>query len=56
MLLADGTILTGTARDAVNPSVNVCHEIEPYCGAYRLDQPVVTSICLHRKPGVAWSC
>ncbi len=34
MLLADGTILTGTAPDAVNASVEVCHEIEPYCGAY----------------------
>lgn len=51
MLLADGTILTGTAPDAVNPSVEVCHEIEPYCGAYRLDQPIVASVCLHREPG-----
>lgn len=38
MLLAYGTILTGTAPDAVNASVEVCHEIEPYCGAYRLNQ------------------
>lgn len=51
MLLADGTILTGTAPDAVNPSVEVCHEVEPYCGAHRLDQPVVASVCLHRMPG-----
>lgn len=51
MLLADGTILTGTAPHAVNPSVEVCHEIEPYCGAYRLNQSVVASICLHRLPG-----
>jgi cytidine deaminase len=51
MLLGDGTILTGTAPDAVNPSVEVCHEIEPYCGAFRLGQPVVASICLHRVPG-----
>ncbi len=35
MLLADGTILTGTAPDAVNSSVEVCHEIESYCGAFR---------------------
>ena len=54
MLLADGTILTGTAPDAVNPSVEVCHEIEPYCGAYRLNQPIVASVCLHRQPG-GWS-
>ena len=51
MLLADGTILTGTAPDAVNPSVEVCHEVEPFCAAYRLNQPVVASICLHRQPG-----
>ncbi len=51
MLLEDGTILTGTAPEAVNPSVEVCHEIEPYCGAYRLGQRVVASVCLHRQPG-----
>lgn len=50
MLLADGTILTGTAPEAVNPAVQVCHEIEPYCGAYRLDQRIAASICLHRQP------
>lgn len=41
MLLADGSIVTGTAPEAVNPSVEVCHEIEPYCAAYRLDQHIV---------------
>lgn len=51
MLLEDGTVLTGTAPEAVNPSVEVCHEIEPYCGAYRLNQRVVASVCLHRQPG-----
>ncbi|WP_375504768.1 cytidine deaminase [uncultured Jatrophihabitans sp.] len=51
MLLADGTILTGTAPTAVNPSVEVCHEVEPYCGAYRLNQAIVASVCLHRRPG-----
>ncbi|HEX3678966.1 MAG TPA: hypothetical protein VHU90_04525 [Galbitalea sp.] len=30
MLLDDGTILTGTAPDAINPAVEVCHEIEPF--------------------------
>lgn len=50
MLLDDGTILTGTAPEAFNPSVEVCHETEPYCGAYRLDQRIVASICLHRRP------
>ena len=49
MLLADGTILTGTAPDAVNPAVEVCHEIEPYAAAFRLDQEIVASVCLHRE-------
>ena len=50
--VAAGTYrITGTAPHAVNPSVEVCHELEPYCGAYRLDQPIVASICLHRQPG-----
>ena len=48
MLLADGTILTGTAPDAVNPAVEVCHEIEPYAAAFRLNQEIVASVCLHR--------
>jgi cytidine deaminase len=48
MLLEDGTILTGTAPEAVNPSVEVCHEIEPYCAAFRLGQRIVASVCLHR--------
>ena len=51
MLLADGTILTGTSPNAVNPAVQVCHETEPYCGAHRLDQSIVASVCLHREPG-----
>ncbi|WP_229401426.1 cytidine deaminase [Micromonospora okii] len=51
MLLGDGTILTGTAPNAVNPCVEVCHEIEPYCGAHRLNQRIVASVCLHRQPG-----
>lgn len=51
MLLDDGTILTGTAPDAVNPSVEVCHETEPYCAAFRLGRRIVASVCLHREPG-----
>jgi cytidine deaminase len=50
MLLDDGTILTGTAPDAVNPSVEVCHETEPYCAAFRLGRSIVASVCLHREP------
>jgi cytidine deaminase len=51
MLLDDGTILTGTAPDVLNASVEVCHEIEPFCGAFRLGRKVVASVCLHRQPG-----
>jgi cytidine deaminase len=51
MLLDDGTILTGTAPDAINPSVEVCHEIEPYCAAFRLGRSIVASVCLYRGPG-----
>ena len=51
MLRDDGSILTGTSPDAMNASVEVCHEIEPYCGAYRLGRQVEASVCLHRQPG-----
>lgn len=50
MLLLDGTVLTGTAPDAINPSVEVCHEVGPYCEAFRIGQPVLASVCLHRSP------
>ncbi len=50
MLLADGTILTGTSPDAINPSVEVCHEVGPYCEAFRIGQAVLASVCLHRDP------
>lgn len=49
MLLSDGNVLVGTAPEAMNPAVEVCHETEPYCAAYRLDQKVIASVCLHRN-------
>jgi cytidine deaminase len=51
MLLDDGTVLVGTAPEAVNPSVQVCHEIEPFCAAHRLGRRIVASVCLHRRAG-----
>jgi cytidine deaminase len=51
MLLDDGTILTGTAPDALNASVELCHETEPYCAAFRRGTSIVASVCLHREPG-----
>ncbi len=50
VLLADGSIVTGTSPDFLNPSTSVCHEIEPYCAAFRLDQTIRASVCLHRTP------
>lgn len=50
MLLGDGSILVGTSPDAANASVELCHEVEPYSGAFRLGQPIVASVCLHRQP------
>jgi cytidine deaminase len=51
MLLDDGTILTGTSPTAINPSVELCHETEPFCAAYRLNRRIAASVCLHREPG-----
>ncbi len=52
----DGTVLTGTAPAALNPSVEVCHELGPYCEAFRLAQPVVASVCLHEPSTVTTGC
>ncbi len=51
MLLDDGTIVTGTSPNAINASVEVCHETEPYCAAFRLGRAIVASVCLFREPG-----
>lgn len=48
VLLADGTVLTGASPDFINPSTTVCHETEPFCAAFRLDQRITASVCLHR--------
>lgn len=53
MLTSSGRILLGTAPDALNPAVEVCHETEPYCAAHRLGETVVATVCLHREPGGA---
>ena len=48
MLLDDGSVVTGTSPDTVNASVEVCHEVEPYCAAFRLGRRIQASVCLHR--------
>ena len=54
MLLQDRTVLTGTAPDAFNPSVEVCHEIEPYCAALPV-RPTGCGVGLPSPP-TGWSC
>ncbi|WP_253864498.1 cytidine deaminase [Prauserella halophila] len=49
MLLDDGTIVTGTAPDVANPSVELCHETEPFAAAFRLGRTIVASVCLARE-------
>ena len=51
VLLDDGAVLTGTAPEAINPAVQLCHEVEPYCAAHRLGRSIVATVCLHREPG-----
>ncbi len=46
MLLDDGVVLTGSSPDFVNVSASLCHEVEPYCAAFRLDRKIVASVCL----------
>jgi len=46
-LLGDGSILTGTSPNFPNPSTTVCHETEPYLAAFRLNQTILASLCLH---------
>jgi cytidine deaminase len=55
MLLDDGTIVTGTAPDAINPSVEVCHETEPYCAAFRADAFSPRYVCIASRADGRWS-
>ncbi|MBQ0923146.1 cytidine deaminase [Saccharopolyspora endophytica] len=48
VLLDDGAILTGSSPDFLNAGATLCHEVEPYCAAFRLDRRIVASVCLHR--------
>lgn len=48
VLLGDGSIVTGTSPDFPNPSTTICHETEPYLAAFRLNKPMLASLCLHR--------
>ena len=43
-----GKIITSTSPDTLNDSVTLCHETGAYCEAYKLDDPIVASICVHQ--------
>tara|TARA_R110000868_G_scaffold117600_10_gene312332 strand:+ start:2698 stop:3108 length:411 start_codon:yes stop_codon:yes gene_type:complete len=43
-----GKILISTAPDTLNDSVSLCHETGAYCEAYKLDEKVVASVCVHQ--------
>lgn len=43
-----GRILTSTAPDTFNDGVSLCHEVGAYCEAYKLDEKIVASICVHQ--------
>jgi cytidine deaminase len=53
VLLGDGTVLTSTSPDSYNSGAHLCHEVGAYCEAFKVDQPILASLCLHREPGTA---
>ena len=44
MLTGSGMILLGSAPDALNPAVELCHVTEPYCAAHRLGESIVATV------------
>lgn len=50
MRLDDGSVWIGTTPEVRNAGVELCHETEPFCAAYRRGQRILASICLSRDP------
>ena len=48
MYTADGDILISTAPEAVNASVELCHEVGAICEAYKLSKKITASTCVSR--------
>jgi cytidine deaminase len=48
MYTEDGTILISTAPSAVNPSVELCHEVGAICEAHKLAKRVTATVCVSR--------
>ena len=43
-----GKMLISTAPDTLNDSVSLCHEVGAYCEAFKLNEKIVASICVHQ--------
>ena len=43
-----GKVLTSTAPDTLNDGVSLCHEAGAMCEAYKLNEKIVASICVHQ--------
>jgi cytidine deaminase len=48
MYTEDGEILISTAPDAVNASVELCHETGAICEAFKLSKKITASVCVSR--------
>ena len=44
-----GKIIISTAPETLNDSVSLCHETGAYCEAYKINEKVVASICVHQN-------
>ncbi len=44
----DGQILISTAPAALNPSVELCHEVGAICEAHKLGKTVTATVCVSR--------
>jgi cytidine deaminase len=43
-----GKLIISTAPEALNDSVSLCHETGAYCEAYKLNEKIVASVCVHQ--------
>ena len=43
-----GKIITSIAPETLNDGVSLCHEVGAYCEAYKLNEKIVASLCVHQ--------
>jgi cytidine deaminase len=48
MYTQDGQLLISTAPEAVNPSVELCHETGAICEAHKLNKKITATVCVSR--------